>query len=258
MTSTRRRSARLLAGALLATIAVSGAGATIAYAANGTNEVTIDAAKDTAGAQAAMSLFPASTDQSFTPTGQPKYTQTDWTPASTSSVNNPPDAKDPVKSTVTVTHTAASSWSVGGSVSASYGLKALGFANAEVSMKFSAEHEWTTENTDAEKVTATALPGKVVWIVASHTEVTFSGDYTFTANGTTYHVDNVTITEPAADPASGGDVHASTTYAAVEKPYSTVYAGTPAAQRPTGLVPLARTPQLRTLTAALPALSVGK
>jgi hypothetical protein len=247
----------LIAASFATAVAVAvGGGATAAMAA-GTNTVVIDASKDVTAANTAMALFPAATDKSFTTVGSPSYSQTGWELASTSTLNNPPTSKEDLTKEYTATHTETSSWSLGGSVSSSAGLSALGFANAEVSVKFTANHEWATENTDSEQVTVTAKPGKVVWVVASHTQVSFTGDYTFTADGTQYEVRNLTITEPAADPATGGDTHSSTTYMAVERDYGTVHPTATSTGQPSGSLRLAQTPVVAKLTAQLPPLAVG-
>lgn len=246
---------RMLAAGLLAGFAMAGVAAgSIAYAAGDGNTVTIDAAKDPTAAANAMKLFPDATDKSFTATGNPAYSQTGWELASSSSINNPPSGNGNVTQTVEATHTAGSSLSIGGSLEASTTLSALGFASAKVSVKFSAEHQWTTEHSDSEEVKATAIPGKVVWVVASHRESSFTGDYTFTANGTTYHVNNIIITMPA--PAAGGDTSSGTTYMAVERNYGSVYNLTAMTSHglPTGAVPIAKTPKLAKITAQLPKL----
>ena len=241
----RGRGRRLVAVGVLVGLATLGLG-TAAFAATD-NPVTINAAADPAAAKTAMDQLPTATDPHFTPTGTPSYDQSSWMLASNSSVNNPPDAKNDAGKDVTISHDATSTWSLGGSVEGGGGLSAFNLANAEVNVKFTANHEWTNETKDAETIYAIAKPGKVVWVVASHSQVTFTGDYTFTANGTNYQVTNVTLTEPAPLPLNEGtDPQAGITYAVVEQPYKAVHpAGT---AQPTGLVSLANTPSLTTFT----------
>jgi hypothetical protein len=251
----KRTKPRLLAAGLLGAVAMAGVTVgSVAYAAGDSNQVvTIDAAKDPTAATNAMNLLPTATDTDFTPTGNPAYSQTGWVLASTSSINNPPGSSSNLIQTVKATHTAGASVSIGGSVGASFEVSALDIVKEKVSVEFSAEHQWTNETSDSEEVLATAIPGKVVWVVASHGQATFTGDYTFTVNGITYHVNNVTITEPA--PAPGGDTTTGTTYMVVERPYSQVNnLKTLTGSLPKGLVPIAKTPQLARITAQLPKL----
>ncbi|MBB2893196.1 hypothetical protein [Flexivirga oryzae] len=244
---------RVITGTLLATVLVgSTAIGTAAYAADG-NTVTIDAAAQPTAAGTAMALFPNATDKAFKPTSNPAYSETGWEDASSTILENPPDSTEPVTQDIKVTHQAGASFSIGGSVGAETTLSALGFANAKVSIKFSAEHRWATETSDSERITVTARPGTAVWVAAAHRQATFTGDYTFTANGTTYHVDNVTITEPA--PAPGGDSTTGVTYLAVQQKYGAVNPGTNATM-PKGQVPITSNPRVKMLTAQLPPLKV--
>lgn len=244
---------RLVGAGLLTALALAGATVnSVASATGDTNTVSIDAAKDPTAAANAMKLFPTATDTSFTATGNPAYSNTDWTLASTNSINNPPGGDQNITQIVESTHVSSSSLSLGGSVEASTTLGLIGLADTKISVKFSAEHQWTAENSDSEEVRATAVPGKVVWVVASNREASFTGDYTFTANGTSYHVTNVTITQPA--PVTGGDIGTETTYMAVERDYGSIYNVNAMAGRalPSGTVPISQTPQLARITAQLP------
>lgn len=248
---------RLVAGGVLFAFVVAGAaGGSVAYAASDDNPaVTIDAASDPTAAGNAMKLFPTATDKSFSASDNPVYSLTNWQLASDSSVNNPPNAKTDMTKTLKITHTEDFSLSVGGSVGTEVTVSALGFADSKIGVKFSADHVWTTGVTESEEVQVTAVPGKSVWILAAHTQAVVTGDYTFTADGTTYHINNVTITQPAATP--GGNSDTATVFYAKEAAITQAFAGTGIASTdlPSGLVPISKTPALRRLTAQLP---VGK
>ncbi len=255
---------RLAAGGVLAAFAVAGVvGGSIAYAsATQVPGVTIDAKADPAGAAKAMQLFDTATDRSFNPTIDTVYSQTKWDLASASSINNPPNSGKDVEQDLEATHTETSSSSIGGSVGGGWELKALGFANAKVSVKFSYGHQWDSQVSSATTVSAKAKPGKVVWIIASNSEVTFSGDYTFTTNGTKYKVTNVQITEPAPQPGSGGDKLTATTYAVYETDYGTVHdtadmAAAEVTDTPQ-VTPTGELPQLKTITDQIPTLKIAK
>ncbi|CCH80239.1 conserved exported hypothetical protein [Nostocoides japonicum T1-X7] len=247
----------IAAGSLLATALIGSTVATAAYAVADGTTVTIDAAAQPAAAASAMALFPSATDKAFQATTNPAYSETGWEQASTSRLDNPPDSDEDLTQDLKVTHEAEASFSIGGSVGAETTLSALGFANAKVSVKFSAEHQWATQTSDSEKISVTAKPGTSVWIVAAHRQATFTGDYTFTANGTTYHVDNVTITEPA--PATGGDATSGVTYLATEQAYTKVnnVTGAAAGSLPKGLVPIGNNPRVQAINAQLPRLKTA-
>jgi len=69
-------------------------------------------------------------------------------------------------------------------------------ADYPADLKYTAEHEWVTSHSDSQSVSALIDPGYIDWIEGYTREVTFTGDYAFTANGVNYQVNNVTITEP--------------------------------------------------------------
>ncbi len=122
------------------------------------------------------------------------------------------------KGTLSTEYTTESGWTLGGSVEV-----AAGMANLEFSAKFTGEYEWSTQQTGKDTVTVNATPSKVAWIVASHRQMSITANYTFTADGTTYHVSNVSITQPVRAHNSDGDQLTATTYRAVEADYKKVF-----------------------------------
>jgi hypothetical protein len=165
----------------------------VTNAADGT--VVIDANADPKGAAAAMALFPNATDKTYSATANPIYSRTDQAVVS-DSYETPNNFPHPTVGHLSVAHEYSSSWSLGGSVGAETTLSALGFANASVSVTFTANHEWVTSHSDAQDISVPVDPGYISHIEGYTGTVTFTGDYAFTANGVTYQVNNVTITEP--------------------------------------------------------------
>jgi hypothetical protein len=165
----------------------------VTSAADGT--VVIDAKANPKDAAAAMALFPVATNKTYTATSNPIYARTGQAVLS-NSWETPATFNAPTHGTLSVAHDYSSSWSLGGSVGAETTLSALGFANASVSVTFTANHEWVTSHSDSQDVTVTVDPGYIAHIEGYTGTVTFTGDYTFTANGVNYQVNNVTITEP--------------------------------------------------------------
>ena len=161
----------------------------------GDNTVKIDAQADPKAAAAAMALWPNATNTSFTATTNPIYTNTNQQVIS-NYFTTPPDSLDPSLGGLSASESNSSSWSLGGSVSAETTLSVLGFANASVSVEFTAEHQWTNGTSVSQSVSATTDPGCTSWIEGYASQVTFDGDYAFTVNGVNYQVDNVRITEP--------------------------------------------------------------
>ena len=158
--------------------------------------VVIDAVKDLQGAANAMKLYPQATSKQFTPTVNPAYAYTD--PLQTSPNYQVP-ATYPHSGTQTLTseHTATSSWSIGGSVDEETTVSFLRMVNASVKVGVTASHQWTDSHTDTQAVAVTVDPGYEGWIESQISQVTLTGDCTFTAaNGTNYKITNVTITQP--------------------------------------------------------------
>ena len=188
--------------------------------------VNIDAATDPAGAAQAMQLWPNATNQGFAATSNPIYTSTN--PAPVSQAFQVPTTDPNIETTTfTVSQTNSSSWSLGGSVGAETTLSALGFANASVSVTFTASHQWSTSHTDTEYIGVQVPPGYESWIDGSTGQASFTGDYSFTAQGTDYRVSNVTITQPAPDPTTdGGGPMTAFTYLVVTKKLSPSLAAT--------------------------------
>jgi hypothetical protein len=159
------------------------------------NTVVIDAKSDPKDAASAMALFPGASDKSFMPTSNPIYTNTDQAVES-NPYQVPTSYAHSVPTGLSATQSSASSWSIGGMVSSETTLSILGFANASVTVTFSASHEWVNTHSVSQTVTATVDPGYIDWIEGYTRQVTFTGDYSFTANGVSYQVNNVSITEP--------------------------------------------------------------
>ncbi len=170
--------------------------------------VVIDAVKDLQGAANAMKLYPQATSKQFTPTVNPAYAYTD--PLQTSPNYQVP-ATYPHSGTQTLTseHTATSSWSIGGSVDEETTVSFLGMVNASVKVGVTASHQWTDSHTDTQAVAVTVDPGYEGWIESQISQVTLTGDCTFTAaNGTNYKITNVTITQPGNTADGGGPLTA--------------------------------------------------
>jgi hypothetical protein len=184
----------------------------------GDSAVVIDAVTDPAGAANAMALWPTAPkeSQSFTATTNPVYSATQ--PTTVSNHYQVP-AKWPNAESFSFDSTLSttSGWSIGGSVGMETTLSALGFANASVSITFTASHEWDTTSSNSQTIGFEISPGYIGWVEGSTGQVTFTGDFAFTADGTDYVVKNVTITNPgSAD--CGPD--AAFTYYAVIQPLS--------------------------------------
>jgi hypothetical protein len=210
------------------------AASTTSTAASRGQLVVIDARSDQASAIEALKLYKDAADRSFTPTGTPTFSNTDWGPAQARKAN--PDGRFPIApsvsggepgsdtkttETIDVSHEATSGWSLGGSLEASLGMDLLGAVDAEVSTKFTANHTWETGFRDYQSIEVTADPGKTVWVEMSNSEETFTGNFTFAANGIRYEVDNVSFTEPVSDDQSGDSID-STTYKVVEVDSSSI------------------------------------
>jgi len=184
----------------------------------GDGSVVIDAKADPKGAAAAMALWPGATNQSYVATSNPIYTNTDQTIVS-DYYRTPSTWPSPSTPSVTAEQHSSSSWSVGGSVSLETTLSALGFANASVSVEFTAEHQWQNQHSDSQTVAMTIDPGYVGWIEGYQRQVSFTGNYAFTVNGVDYQANNVTITEPGN---SEGGQMAAYTYIVKEQKQSSV------------------------------------
>lgn len=164
--------------------------------------IVIDAAKDPQAAASAMAQWdaPTTTNQNFVLTSNPVYADTPT--ISGDAYYLPKDYPHPEAHALSVEHDYSSQWSVGGTLSAETTLGIIGFANASLQVSVTASHEWTTEHDENQTVTATVDPGTNNWIRMYTGQVTVTGDYSFTANGTDYQVNNVTITEPENAPPS--------------------------------------------------------
>ncbi len=215
VTSSRRtsRRTRLIAG----TVIFAGmTGATLAFAGSASASTTvIDAQSNPTAAAAAMAQFATATDKTFTPEADPLYHSTGWTmPAGTSVQENDgkPGSLD-TSASWTFGTTKTSSWSLGGEVDLSAG-GGIGFANVTVSVDLSASHTWGTSTSDSETITGEVPAGESEWILESTSEATYTGSYKFTAaDGTTYEIDNVTITTPVG---KGDNPNAAVSYRVVE------------------------------------------
>ncbi len=157
----------------------------------------INAVEQKDAAIAAMQLFDDATNKSFTATTDPTYNTTGWAvaPGGMAEENDAKAGAAPEPETYTVTNATNSSWSLGGSIGVKMG-GGIGFAEASVSLKLSASHTWGTSTADTVEIDAAVDPGQMVWVQESQTNATYTGTYSFTANGINYEVTNVTITTP--------------------------------------------------------------
>jgi hypothetical protein len=207
-------------GASVGTVqATSLAAAAPALSASPGQLVTIDAKTDPTDALDALKLYEDATDRSFTPTTDPTFAQTKWSPVTdlngtpAPSVTGNAQTGQAVTERLDVKHENSASWSIGGSVENSIGFDLAGIVDVELSMKFTASHTWESSTTDSEGIWVTALPGKTVWIEAANSTATFTGNFAFTSDGVRYLVNNVTITQPASPDT---DTMTSTTYRVME------------------------------------------
>jgi hypothetical protein len=185
----------------------------------GDSAIVIDAVTDPDRAAAAMALWPTASEgsQSFSATTSPVYSATQPQVVS-SRYEIPAKWHNAELCSFESTLSNTSGWSIAGSVGAETTLSALGFANASVSITFTDSHEWDTTFFNSQTIAFEISPGNIGWVEGSTGQVTFTGDFVFTANGTNYMVKNVTITNPgSAD--CGPD--AAFTYYAVIQPLST-------------------------------------
>lgn len=159
--------------------------------------VAIDASKDPQQAGDAMSHWDQATNKQFVLTSNPLYTNS---PTLSGDAQYTPKTDGPEQYSLNVEHDYSSQWSVGGSFSAETKLGIIGFANASLAVTVTASHEWTTEHDENQGVTATVDPGYRGWIQMYTGQVTITGNYSFTYNGTDYQINNVTITEPDNSP----------------------------------------------------------
>lgn len=186
------------------TSASAGVGATSAVALRpqlivSDSTVVIDAVTDPGPAATAMALWPTASEgsQSFTATTSPVYSATQPQIVS-SRYEIPATWPNPELCSFESTLSNTSGWSIGGSVSAETTLSALGFANASVSITFTDSHEWDTTFSNSQTIAFEISPGNIGWVEGSTGQVTFTGDFAFTADGTDYVVKNVTITNPGS------------------------------------------------------------
>ena len=180
----------------------------------GNPSVDIDAATDPDGAAQAMLLWANATSKNFSATSNPIYTSTQPEVLG-DGFQVPADSPNAESTSFARQQTNSCSWSLGGSVSEETTLSALGFANASVSVTFTASHQWTTSHTNSQTITVEVLPGYESWITGSQGQATFTGDYAFTAQGTDYTVRNVTVSFPAA--ADAGPLTAFTYFVVSQK-----------------------------------------
>ena len=184
----------------------------------------INAVQDKQGAIDAMKLFEldTTTNKSFATTTDPVFNTTGWAvaPGGLAEENDAGVGGDPEPVTYSVSNAVDSSWSLGGSVGFKVG-GGVGFAQASVSLTLSASHTWGTTTGDAIEIDASVDPQKMVWVLESQTIATYTGTYSFTANGTNYQVTNVTITTPVSNSKDPNPLTA-TNYRIVQAPISQV------------------------------------
>jgi hypothetical protein len=170
--------------------------------------VVIDATTDKDAAVNLLTHYKDAPDHTFIPNGQPTFGTSDWQPATfadgkTGIPGVAGSATDKISLELSVKHTESSSVKIGGSVETSFGYDLAGVVDTELSFKFSGGHTWDSSTSDTAQIWATAMPNKAVWIEASTSTATFTGDFRFSYGGNEYLVKNVTITQPAA-PTVGG------------------------------------------------------
>ncbi len=185
--------------------------------------VSIDATTDQADAVEALKHYQDATDRSFTPsTTAASFAHSDWKPVQDIHGGNEPavsGGKKATTGTLDIKHDDSSSWSLGGSIEASVGFDLVGIIDEELSVKFTADHTWESSAADTQSIEVTAEPGKTVWIEASTSTASYTGNFAFTSGGVRYLVNNVTITQPAS-PAV--DAMSNTSYRVMEQPNSSL------------------------------------
>ena len=219
-----------ITGATLAFTGIASASTATAQLAAAAAPVTvINSVQDPGGARTAMALFDDATNKSFTPTADPTFNNTGWiaAPGGTAEQNNAPAGGSLEPEEYSVTNASSSSWSLGASIGAKMG-GGIGFAEASVSLKLSASHSWGTTTADTVTIDADVAPGQVVWVEEAQSNATYTGTYSFTANGTNYQVTNVTITTPASKDTN--DPLTAVTYRIVQEPIGSVAQAVGAAQ----------------------------
>jgi hypothetical protein len=176
-----------------------------------------------------MALFDAATNKSFTPATDPTFNNTGWiaAPGGAAEENNAPDGGSLEPEEYSVSNATSSSWSLGASIGTKLG-GGIGFAEASVSLKLSAAHSWGTTTADTVTIDADVAPGQVVWVEEAQSSATYTGTYSFTANGTNYQVTNLTITTPASK--NNNDPLTAVNYRIVQEPISKVAQAVGAAQ----------------------------
>ena len=189
-----------ITGGSLALAGSAGATTTLAphvVAAAAAPVTVINAVQQPTEAANAMQLFDDATNKAFTVTTDPVYNTTGWAVAqgSIAEENDGKAGAAPEAEKYYVTNATNSSWSLGGSIGVKMG-GGIGFAEASVSLKLSASHTWGTSIADTVEIDAAVDAGEMVWIEESQTNATYTGTYSFTANGTNYEITNVTITTP--------------------------------------------------------------
>jgi hypothetical protein len=212
--------------------------------------LVIDANTDPADAVAALNLYQGATNRSFTPTGAPVFAQTSWAPVTgpdgktrAGSVTGNAKTGQAAQEKITIAHEESSSWSLGGSIETSVGFDLAEAVDAELSVKFTANHTWESSYTDSESIQVKADPGKTVWIEVADNTITYTGNFTFDAAGVQYEVDNVTITQPGT---ADGSAMNSAIYRVRE--ISSVQAGLPA-NTTGGQLPLSALPRMNQVLA---------
>ncbi len=149
------------------------------------------------------------------------YVTSSWTAIGSSQQNDAAIGGSDEDKELTTGKTVDSAWAVGGSASIEVGGGALGLANASLAVEVNGSHTWDTSVTTSLDIDVTVKPQKVVWIVQSRRDATYTGTYEFTAaDGAKYQITNVTITTPA--PKNDADPMTAVSYQIWEAPLNKV------------------------------------
>lgn len=158
--------------------------------------VTYDAKTDPDQVASIMAKYWADgKDKDFTLLSGPTYSQSTPTRASGVVENT---SNEPATLSLSGTDTHEESTSIGASLTWSTELGIFGLVNQKVSATLSGGHQWSTTDKRTDTESDTVPPGDVGCLFDSASMATVTGDFTLTTpEGITYHLNNVTVTDPA-------------------------------------------------------------
>jgi hypothetical protein len=178
---------------------------TIAAGLNQPAELTVDAAKEPARAQAIMKEFADGTNKSYTPSAG----GVSFTPAAKATaqqvtgefVNGTSE-----QATIRLTHSVETSQdtSLGAEIGFDAEFNVLGMVSADASVSLDTNHTFGTANTTAGTTSIVLQPAggqeSNGWITRQTQDASVTGDFSFTNQlGIIYHVQNITVSEQAID-----------------------------------------------------------